>query len=766
MRDGTGPVRPGSYRKSIGNAAKTCGGIILSLSLLAAAASSPGESHSVKSSGGERDLALMPARTIEYSAEHDKAGLDFICREKEEGGKDVTAAAGVFTPAGSGTQARPPQERPLRHDAAAVVKLIPVRVLGKDGRPLKDLRKEDFVLYEDGRRKAITEFEIHSLTEAGMTVAPKLPPATEAAARRSGATNRKFFFFLDQQASDEMGKAKARTAALRFLDTQVRPGDQVAVLGFYTMSGVYIHEYLTTDMQRVRKAISKPNEPPASKGYMLIVADDTVDVGAGSEGINVWTAGGETPPETRIGFETSDVSPRSVTRVGVPGSGAFARVDFLPRMLDLAEVLKTIPGNKTLVLFTSRNLGAQAERLGKLFGAAGTAVFTVNTQDWKMSPMGKIGKVHYIWWDHSLKNLAAASGGKYFADINDTASFVQDVQDLTGYYYVLGYYVTESWEGKYHKIRVEVARPDANVIVQDGYYDPKPFAQMSDFEKDVQLIDLIWSEEPAANPLPLSIDPLVVEVKKTSRACLLSKWDVGAKTGVPASRVEIYALLRDEAGTPLISRKWNADLAPYSGRLLFPYLSVPVPDGACELRLVIRDRETGEAHIGRASFVVARALEEGIALGSPLLFEAGAEASFLRLSTKQDEAFKGKPDAEETSLLGLYPLIPKAAHAVVGEVTSGAHKIMMALPFEIRPWPASDEPILAVEAKLIPRAGGDAIPLEITVTEHRSYERRPDILLAEISLPGMTAGSYELEIAVEDMGTDRRAAVRKPLVIH
>jgi hypothetical protein len=52
------------------------------------------------------------------------------------------------------------------------------------------------------------------------------------------------------------------------------------------------------------------------------------------------------------------------------------------------------------------------------------------------------------------------------------------------------------------------------------------------------------------------------------------------------------------------------------------------------------------------------------------------------------------------------------------------------------------------------------------VSEHNTYEGRPDILLAEISLPVLTAGSYELEIAIEDIGTDRRAAVRKPLIIR
>jgi hypothetical protein len=121
---------------------------------------------------------------------------------------------------------------------------------------------------------------------------------------------------------------------------------------------------------------------------------------------------------------------------------------------------------------------------------------------------------------------------------------------------------------------------------------------------------------------------------------------------------------------------------------------------------------------------------------------------------------------EEASLMGLYRLIPKAAHPLVGEVTSGTRKIAVVLPYEIRPCEPDEEPILGVAAKLISLTGGGETPLEVVVSEHKTYEGRPDILLAEISLPVLTAGSYELEIALEDIGTGRRTAVRKPLIIR
>ncbi len=359
-----------------------------------------------------------------------------------------------------------PQEksqRPIRHDAAAVVKLVSVRVIDAEGRPVTDLKKEDFALYEDDARKAITEFEIHTLMDTGMVVAPPLPQAMEPVARETGVRGRKIFLFLDQQASDEAGKNKAKTAALQFLDTQVRPDDEVAVIGFYAMSGFFIREYLTADLGRIRRAINQPAETRPSYGESVNPVDDnviarftpaggvrSVDLdGRSLQGIDLSVGGsiGRADMSRGGAVEVDDSPDAGMGGVYVPGTASFQRFDFVPRMMDLVEVFKTIPGNKSLVFFTSRDLGSGAARLGKLLGATGTTVYTVNTQDWKMSPMGTV-KVHFIWYDHSLKDLAEASGGRYFADINEVEAIARDLQSLTGNYYVLGYYVTETWEGK------------------------------------------------------------------------------------------------------------------------------------------------------------------------------------------------------------------------------------------------------------------------------------------------------------------------------
>jgi VWFA-related protein len=604
-----------------------------------------------------------------------------------------------------------------------------------------DLRKEDFTLYEDGQKKTVTEFEVHTITDAGLAVTPELPPGVKPAA----AMSRKFFLFLDVMGSDPEGRQKAVAVTRQFLDTQVRPGDEVGLLGFYSASGFFIREYLTTDIGRVRKAVVTLTEPPPSPEQVVTYGVTDVPTKVGAPGARNFE------PD-RGGFDPHGT-------VIIPGSADFGRKpeDFADRLKDVAEVFKTIPGNKSLILFTSQPLGPD---IGKLFGATGTAVYAINTQDWMA--VGRNGdKVKHIWWEHPLKAMAAASGGNYFADINQVTAISQDLQALTGNFYVLGYYVKESWEGKYHKIRIDVARPNTRVLLQEGYSDAKPFSQMTDFEKDVQLFDLIWSENPTSSPLPVATEILVSADGTNLQACVLASLDVGAKTGPPASKSEIVILLRDKDGTQVLSRKWTVDLKRYDGRFLLPYLITPVLPGASEARLVVRDLNSGEACVGRARFDVAAAPQEGLVLFSPLLLETGPEAVFMKLPLAQ----KARGGSGEQSLIEFYPLMPKGYHPVVSEIREGTDRLVLILPFVLLPAESGDQPILSVGAKLISRLDGAETSLKITVRDHKAFVGKPDILVADIILPAVVPGQYNLEISVEDIGNGRRASVREPLLI-
>jgi hypothetical protein len=161
-----------------------------------------------------------------------------------------------------------------QHDAAAIIKLVTVRVLDREGRPVTGLKKEDFVLYDNGVKKAITEFEIHTLGAEGMEVLPSGDAAGPPEPMEG--MNRKLFIFLDIQGSGVSGMANAKEAALHFVDAQLHPSDEVGILAFSPTRGFLIQEYLTTDHERIRNAISKTKdiESMPSPGFVSTAGGD------------------------------------------------------------------------------------------------------------------------------------------------------------------------------------------------------------------------------------------------------------------------------------------------------------------------------------------------------------------------------------------------------------------------------------------------------------------------------------------------------------
>jgi len=659
------------------------------------------------------------------------------------------------------TKKDPSQQKVPQHDAAAVIKLVAVRVLDQDGRPVTDLKKEDFILYDNGEKKIITEFEVHTLSEAGMEVRSSSQASDLAKAVKG--MNRRLFIFLDIQGSGVTGLANAKKAALHFVDTQLRPGDEVGILGFSYMTGFLIQEYLTTDHEKIRKAIEKTKEIPPSGGSVSgsELTDNRVPVRAG-ESETGRSAEGESTSGGRSGESTSEVMKAfgyGSSAIFVPGTSMFQRRDFVPRMIDLAQAFKYIPGNKSIIFFTGRDLGSIAAKLGKEFANVSTPVYTVNTKNWiQKGVMALSVKEKYIYTDHSLQEMALASGGKYFADIEDVETISEDVQMLTGNFYVLGYYVNESWDGAYHQIKVESRRPGLQVLAQHGYFNPKPFAELSDFEKQLHLWDLMFADKPVTlDTLDIPVEPLFIAGREKMNCALLARLTVNEKTGIPPSKVEIFAFVFNEDNKALVMKNVEMDLAPFDQKFLFSYFTANLPSGEYECRIVARDKETGQAVVGKTVFALPEKSDSEIVLSSPLLFAKGPESQILRFS----EGMSRKEKDKDLSLSELYKFLPRNHCMVVRDLEPEIRSLLAVLPVSVVEGPA---PEIELSVRLHPRPEGEAINLATEIIDIKNTSTKTDILMIEIRLPDLKPGEYELEIEALEKEILASSFVRKFLV--
>ena len=156
-------------------------------------------------------------------------------------------------------------QKELQHDVAVTLKLIQVYVTDEDGNPVTDLRKEDFILSDNGELKTITDFETHFaiLTKTLQKPAQVTePPVKPESAPPPAQLSRKFFLFLDIQRNDPIGVMKSKRVARYFVETQIQPGDELGVFSFQPSAGFVLHEYLTQDKEKMYLAIKKARALP------------------------------------------------------------------------------------------------------------------------------------------------------------------------------------------------------------------------------------------------------------------------------------------------------------------------------------------------------------------------------------------------------------------------------------------------------------------------------------------------------------------------
>lgn len=673
----------------------------------------------------------------------------------------ILIVSSIFTSQQNQTQ------KVLRHDAAAVVKLVPIRVLDANGRPVRGLKKEDFVLYDNKDLKKITEFEAH---ESGETrIAAEAAGAAETQVQLE--VNRKYFFILDMQSSDVFGNRDAKKAVLEFVERQLKPGDEASVMTFGALTGLVLRQYLTSDLDKIRKAIKRSIEMGASgsggEGVSLKSGgvmggragadqEDEIVERQGAAG-QVMAGGGRTEITSRAADE-SPFGYKSGIQIEVSNwyaSAARTKADFDASMSELAKAMKYISGSKSVVYFSERTPG---KVVGRLFAEANATIYAVNTNSVPEKGGGAgagMRKELKKQQGEALQGFAQASGGHYFADVKEAETIAADIEGLSGNYYVLGYYINLAWDGRSHEIKVEVKQPSYWVLVQGGYNNPKPFSSLSDLEKKLQLFDLALSDKPAAkDALDLPVEVLFGSAMKETNAAVLLKLTVDERTGVPPEKAEIFTFIFNKDHKIVVAERGEMDLAPHAQKTLFPYLLTSLQPGEYECRVVARGMETGQAAASRLSFKVPMPGASGMSLASPLLLVPGKKAEFVRMSRPK------KSKKEPASLIRFYPFLPVSCTPLLGTLEPGTGTIWALLPIH---YSSEAAPEMDINVKLLAADNQEEILIAWRLLDSKKAEPGKDFFLIGIGLPDVPPGVYHLEFSAVDAKTGAKAVVSESL---
>lgn len=370
---------------------------------------------------------------------------------------------------------------------------VPVTVVGRDSRPVRNLTKENFELYDDGARRAIESFEAIDFASPEMrtTVSPLNP-----------AARRNFLLLFDLSYSSPMAIARAQEAARDFVARSVGRRDLVGVAMIDVDRGFRFLTSFTTDRNLLEAAIRDPRHFRAFDPLQLAGTASSVfaDSGiAGNAGGPANDPGADVIAELKRAARTADDLYRRV-RVG-------KQVDILGTV---ARSMQKLAGRKHVVLlsegFDARLV--QGRGAGELFEQQEENAAIVAGEVWKVDSDRRYGHSptqrrirdmaedfrradvvlhaldiqglrvqndtrsgNRINSNEGLHILAGATGGNVFESTNDINSGFDRLMREQEVLYVLGFRAPAGTPGKFRNLKVKLnGVPNGRISHRGGYY--------------------------------------------------------------------------------------------------------------------------------------------------------------------------------------------------------------------------------------------------------------------------------------------------------
>jgi VWFA-related protein len=434
---------------------------------------------------------------------------------------------------------------------------------------------------------------------------------------------RKFFLFFDFAYNSPKGLRKAKEAALRFIDSQLLPTDEVGVLSYSGLQNLELWEHLTADHKKVRdvvesfglRTLSGRVDNLQEKYYEAVTGQNPADAAGWGQA----TLKGSEKRLPDMGAKPDLDGSLELKALKFAERGELHAVMFADRIRDLALALRYIPGQKNIVLFSSGVpysliYGIQAPYGDVRFGSFGNSllrqryddmlseltasnciIYALDTEDSGAS----LKKETRTMGVFTLQKMTSATGGKYFGNINRYEEHVERIQKLTGCYYVLGYSVDEKWDGAFHTIRVEVGRPDCEVHAQKGYYNPKPFKEYSQLERMLHLVDLALNEEPVfQTPARFPVTRRPCLPAGMSNVCISADLPFEEISEILQGRIEIVSIVFDEEGNTVDLKRQVVTSAELLKKKVPHEADFKLAPGTYECRVIIRNLETGRGAVG------------------------------------------------------------------------------------------------------------------------------------------------------------------------
>ncbi|NWG12478.1 MAG: VWA domain-containing protein [Acidobacteria bacterium] len=676
------------------------------------------------------------------------------------------------------TGAEQVRRRPIfRVDSNMVV--VDVTVRDRKGNLVGDVRKEEFLVFEDNIRQEVVTFAREEIPAGpvdegadkaeGQPAVVNLGAVAPALRRQEDLQDKRLvilFFDLSSLSTEDL--IRSVSTATEFVANKSTRHDLVAIATYD--STVEMIQDLTNDRDLLLKTLRQLN--PAETGDTSAEEESEEE---GSEDLFV-------PDVVQFNIFNTDRRLSAIESLAkvyrefperkslIYFSGGLATTG----VENQAQVRSTVDGanRSNMSIYTVDSRGLLAEPAGgdaRRGGAAGRAMFSGTAVTGRRDALADS--------QETLFTLAHDTGGTALQDTNDLSPVFDKVVNDTRSYYVLGYYPTNrSEDGRFRKIRVEVARADLRIQHRPGYFAAKAFSRMTEAERDRQLeeafnVDRPFSEVPfileadyfkdegQTTLLPVSLqlagDAIQFEVRGDRR---LAAFEFLGRITDPRGRVA--GLVRDIVQVRLPAEKAERIRG---GQILYT-TGFQMRPGQYGLKFLIRDNRTGK--LGSFEQPLAVPLLDGkslqtssIVLGSRLV-EAAGRTQGVELSGF-GERFRELGLRRDPLVTGNKRVVPSIGNVFLGRQTAYVY-------FEVygaAANPDSRKPALETRLQIVHGSRRVRESQPERIEDWMKDSRGTMQVTLAVPLQGLGKGNYVLQVHVRDLVAEANIFRRLPLVI-
>ncbi len=380
--------------------------------------------------------------------------------------------------------------------------LVNVVAHDKKGNLVRDLKKGDFTLLEDGKKQEIATFDFENVDElatagpaeaavSGVAGAALLSARKQAEPSLDARDRRLILLFFDFSAMDPEQIDRSVDAAKKFVDTKMQPADLMALVSLATNMRVDLD--FTDDKTK------------------LLAALTAFHSGQGQGFENGSTGSAEGAAETSGAFSADDTD-----------FNTFNADRKLLALQSLMQALGKLPQKKSLIYFSNGISQSGADNQSALrattAGAvkANVSIYSLDIRGLQAFPPGGEaqsaslhGQSAYSGQSvlndlsgnaasqETLATLSSDTGGKAFFDSNDFSGVFSQVQKDSSAYYVLGFTSNNPLkDGRFRRLKVQVNRTDLKLDFRAGYYAGRDFEHLNRADREQQLVDELDTQLP------------------------------------------------------------------------------------------------------------------------------------------------------------------------------------------------------------------------------------------------------------------------------